>query len=128
MNSLPVRSERAAAYGWEDRSYLNDHPSAPRDLIQAFVGKAHSVQVFEHESMHGVVWQLLFRRHDGGSQFGWTELQRMKNELVGEDAVAIEIFPAESEVVDQANCRHLWVLAPGVIDFGLSTKKRSETA
>lgn len=39
----------------------------------------------------------------------WRDLQRIKNELCGEGDVGVEIFPRESEVMDQANMTHLWV-------------------
>jgi hypothetical protein len=40
----------------------------------------------------------------------WDVIQQIKNEMAGEDAWAIEIFPAESEVVNEINRRHLWVV------------------
>lgn len=40
----------------------------------------------------------------------WDELQRIKNECLGEDTWCIEVFPAQSELVDVQNMRHLWVL------------------
>ena len=40
----------------------------------------------------------------------WDELQRIKNECLGEDACCIEVYPAESDLVNVSNMRHLWVL------------------
>ena len=39
---------------------------------------------------------------------GWDTLQQLKNEYLGEDACAIEVFPPQHEVVDEINRRHLW--------------------
>lgn len=40
----------------------------------------------------------------------WDELQRIKNECLGEDVWCVEVYPAQDDVVDVANMRHLWVL------------------
>lgn len=40
----------------------------------------------------------------------WWEAQRLKNEIAGEGATAVEVYPPQSEVVDAADAYHLWVL------------------
>lgn len=40
----------------------------------------------------------------------WDELQRIKNECLGPDVWCVEVYPAEDDVMDVANMRHLWVL------------------
>lgn len=52
---------------------------------------------------------LCIRRHDGANRTNWREFQQIKNELVGPEHEAIELFPAESRLVDTANEYHLWV-------------------
>lgn len=39
----------------------------------------------------------------------WDDLQRLKNECGRGDKDAFEIFPADRDVVNVANMRHLWV-------------------
>lgn len=41
----------------------------------------------------------------------WIELQRLKAEAGFADRDAVEVFPAEADVVNVANMRHLWVMA-----------------
>lgn len=48
----------------------------------------------------------------------WPEMQRIKDEIAGVDATAIEVYPPKSEVVDEADMFHLWVLR-GRLPFGL---------
>ncbi len=48
----------------------------------------------------------------------WPEMQRIKDELAGVDATAIEVYPPKAEVIDQADMFHIWVL-PGKLPFGL---------
>lgn len=40
----------------------------------------------------------------------WDELQRLKREAGHGDRVAVEVFPPDSDVVNVANVRHLWLL------------------
>lgn len=40
----------------------------------------------------------------------WDDLQRLKRECGYGDADAIEVFPADADVVNVANMRHLWVM------------------
>ena len=40
----------------------------------------------------------------------WQHFQWIKNQLVGEEHEALELYPAESRMVNSANQYHLWVL------------------
>jgi hypothetical protein len=83
------------------------------DLLSFWKNNVYSVQLYRRETAHGDVTQLVVRRHDEEPVKGWDDLQRVKNELVGEERTAIEIYPPEDEVVDQAPLRHLFVLPRG---------------
>ena len=52
---------------------------------------------------------LSIKDHDRTARHDWRDLQRIKNELVGPEYEAIEIYPAESRLVDTANQYHLYV-------------------
>lgn len=54
---------------------------------------------------------LSIKRQDRSATHDWRHLQRIKNEIVGPENEAVELFPAESRLVDAANQFHLWVLA-----------------
>jgi len=56
-----------------------------------------------------VVW-LSIKRHDKEPIHDWRDLQRIKNEVVGETAEAMEIYPAESRLMDASNQYHLFAL------------------
>lgn len=54
----------------------------------------------------------------------WRDLQHIKNELCGEDREALEIYPAESRLVDTANQYHLWVMPKDAqIPFGFTHRE-----
>lgn len=48
--------------------------------------------------------------HDGA--ISWDELQAIKAKVWGDEARAIELYPALSAVVNNGNWRHLWRLGP----------------
>lgn len=56
---------------------------------------------------------LSIKRNDRHVIRDWRHLQQIKNEIVGPEAEAIELFPAEPRLVDQANQYHLWCRPAG---------------
>ena len=54
-----------------------------------------------------VVW-LSIKQRDKEPIHDWRDLQQIKNEVVGEEAEAIEIYPAASRKMDVANQYHLF--------------------
>lgn len=52
-------------------------------------------------------------RHD------WREFQQLKNHLVGDEWEGIELYPAESRLVDPSNRFYLWCIPKDVIPWGL---------
>lgn len=130
----PKLPERPADWGpWEWRNHLtntraSEYRTAPlaadyptrMQLKRACLNNVYSVQFFERDSIWGLIDHLLLRRHDEGLAFPWADLQRIKDELCGPERVAVEVFPPQAQLVDDANCRHLWVLPIGfVLPFGL---------
>jgi hypothetical protein len=58
-----------------------------------------------------------------GDRPTWWEAQRIKNEIAGQNATAVEVYPPQSEVVDDADAYHLWVL-PTSLGFSLHSNAR----
>ena len=56
-----------------------------------------------------IVWHLSIKRHDKQPVHDWRDMQAIKNLLCGAEAEAIELYPAESRLIDQANQYHLFV-------------------
>lgn len=52
----------------------------------------------------------------------WRDMQRIKNEICGEDATAVQVMPPASELVDEADMYHMWVL-PGRLPFTLAYRR-----
>jgi hypothetical protein len=50
---------------------------------------------------------------DGSARHDWREFQRIKNDVVGPEWEAIELYPAESRLLDPSNYYLLWC-APAI--------------
>ena len=61
----------------------------------------------------GVVYHLAIRTASS-LEPPWRDKQRIKNELFGSEAHAVEVMPRASELVDEADMYHMWVLPPSV--------------
>lgn len=73
---------------------------------------------------------LSIKRLDREPIHDFRELQAIKNELVGPENEGVELYPAESRLVDSANQFHLWVLASPDerFPFGFSSRLVTDEA
>lgn len=76
-----------------------------------FSNDTYLVNVSKVYCQLGEVIHLSIKRHDNEPVRSWSDLQEIKNLLVGPEHEAIEIYPAESRLVDMAPQYHLWVFA-----------------
>jgi hypothetical protein len=67
---------------------------------------------------------LNIARCDGEPCTSWRDFQEIKNELVGTENEGVELFPAESRLVDTANQYHLWVMADSHYRFPFGYQRR----
>lgn len=70
---------------------------------------------FMEERGKGGALHLSIKRYDREPIRDWRHLQSIKNEICGWSREGMELFPAESRLVDQANQTHLWVMPAGVV-------------
>lgn len=57
---------------------------------------------------------------DGSRNISWAVKQEIKNEIFGENRVAIEVFPETKKLVDAIDVYHLWIFPKGyVLPFGI---------
>jgi hypothetical protein len=69
----------------------------------------------------GITW-LSIKRYDRAPIRNWRHFQQIKNEVCGPEREAVELFPSEARVADNANQYHLWVFPEGMpIPFGFPT-------
>lgn len=81
--------------------------------LETYLNSIYQVQVRSVEEDPGAdnipIKHLSIKRIDKKPIRDWRHLQRIKNEIVGPEYEAVELFPAESRLVDTANQYHLWV-------------------
>jgi hypothetical protein len=88
-----------------------------------FVNSIYQVSVwYERSDVFGDIAHLSIKTHDKQARHDWRELQRIKNELCGEEAEAVELYPAESRVVDTANQYHLFVFREYKVPLGFQER------
>lgn len=81
-----------------NRFFVQVHKPTPSGHVRISVGRTAHTRL---------------RWKDGIS---WDDLQRMKNEAGFRDHDAVEVYPRESDRINVANLRHLWV-CPQPLDF-----------
>lgn len=71
---------------------------------------------------------LMIRRIDRQPIHNWSHFQQIKNELLGEECEAIEIYPKVSRLVDDKNHYHLWgSRSPAYqFPFGIESRKPAD--
>lgn len=111
----------------------------PFETLAATVGGADGVTGTLHENSRyqvvrreypegpfGPYVHLTIRSRDGSPRHDWRDFQRIKNELVGEEAEGVELYPAESRLVDTANHYHLWVFPSYRFPLGMTQRETSD--
>lgn len=82
------------------------HMEAMNANEQIFINNRYQVHV--RPMGDGGMYHLSIRRMDRQPIHDWRDLQEIKNQLLGPECEAVEIYPAESRKVDSANQYHLW--------------------
>jgi len=99
-----------------DASYVLSLPKKQRDNMLdsvAWKNDTYTVAVRDHSYGCQTLKHLSIKRNDREVIHDWRDLQEIKNMLVGKECEGIEIYPAESRLVDTANQYHLWVFPKG---------------
>jgi len=79
----------------------------------------HEAQVTERTTPYGPMRRLSVWRRDGKEGISWDTLQEIKNDLLGPEIEAVEVYPAQVRVVNEAAMRHLWEWPAGMRPLGI---------
>lgn len=82
------------------------------------VFKNSAYTVFRRKRSDGTI-HLSIRRNDRQPCRDWRDFQHIKNELCGPEWEGLELYPAQSRLVDAANQYHLWC-TPERLPFGFN--------
>ena len=73
----------------------------------------------------GGMTELSIRRNDREYPRDWRHFQKIKNDICGSEREGVELYPAESRLVDAANQFHIWVLPLGMtFPFGYNAGRQ----
>jgi len=79
----------------------------------------------QRREMQGGMVHINIRRRDGGPILrDWRHFQQIKNEMLGDECEAVELYPAESRKVDSSNKYHLWGYADPTWRFPIGMETR----
>lgn len=96
----------------EDEVWLND-------TYQVNVRRMKAADEGAPDMVH-----LSIKRRDKAPVTDWRDKQAIKNQLVGPECEGVELYPAESRMVDTANQYHLWCIADPTFRFPFGWQKR----
>lgn len=101
-------------------------PGAPE--AEVYLNSRYQVFVtrFDIDAPFGECVHLSIKLRDKKAWHDWRDMQRIKNELVGPEVEAVELFPAESRLMDTANQYHLWCFPAFKFPFGYKVREVSE--
>lgn len=93
------------------------NPKAPEWMTRAFRNNRYTVMIDDNaQTTHGSAIRAMVQKHDDTPiTFHWREMQKIKNEIFGDETVAVEYFPAESELQDIHNIYWMWIYPPKVL-------------
>lgn len=116
---------------WEEVKHTSDfaHGGAVHTCKRHVLNNFFVIQITEEQTQEfGTVDHLWILRRDRLPIMTWEILHEIKNQVCGEDAVAIEVFPRASDFVQNPpNMRHLYVLPKGrVLSFGLHAPRKGK--
>lgn len=116
----PTFEEIKTMTGWPD-----DRAREHSKLLQGhhiWVNNLYQVNVeYADTEVNGGIGfaHLIVRRRDGRPIRSWTHFQQIKNELIGPQCEAVELYPAERNLVDAKDHYHLWAFTSPEHNFGI---------
>ena len=134
---LPATDATIAAYAsLEGRTFeaVKQDVEAQPPLVAFQNGRGpadYIVIVEEHTTGTGrMMFWLSIKRNDRLPIHDWRDLQEIKNMIIGPEYEAVELYPAEDRVVDEANQFHLFVMGDPLFrwDFGYSEGSKNYAA
>jgi len=98
---------------FEGKVSLNECMKLLIQMQREIIWRSEHYQVaLDYEPKHGFKGMKLLhisvKRLDKEPIHDWRDLQAIKNRFAGDEAEALELYPAESRKVDSANQFHLW--------------------
>jgi hypothetical protein len=113
-----IRKDLLQKWLSKDPTIISLIPAAGEDAVRAWID--HYLEDLKNDTTYvnnkyqvavrtsGEMVHLSIRRLDRQACRDWRDFQEIKNQLIGPECEAVELYPAESRLVDGANQYHLW--------------------
>jgi hypothetical protein len=109
---------------WTEFEQMGVHAEILKEgFSECYKNSRYTVLWRNVESRMGELVHLSIKRNDRLPIHDWRDLQRIKNEILGPEHEAMELYPAESRVVDTANQYHLWCFLGERAPFGYEAQR-----
>ena len=107
-----------------ERVNLSGRTFVPAGMTRAYRNTRYTVMVYDNSpTSHGPAIRVMVQKHDDTPiLFHWRELNKIKDEIFGEETVAVEYYPAKSKLVDDHNIYWLWIFPAGVLPIPFAGK------
>jgi len=85
--------------------------AVPKWCTRAFFNNRYFVTINDNaKTTKGTATVAMIQNHFNNPIVNhWMEIYKIKNEIFGEDAVAVEFYPKKSELIDDKNIYWIWV-------------------
>lgn len=89
----------------------------PNWMTRAYINNRYVVMINDNtETDKSKAIRAMVQRHDDTPiPNHWSELQKIKNELFGEETTGIEYYPKESLLMNDHNIYWLWIFPEGIL-------------
>jgi len=96
---------------------LTNRAFIPNGMTRSFMNNRYVVMIYDNTlTTKGFAIKCLIQKHDNTPiENHWSELQSIKNEIFGDDIMAIEYYPKEIELINDYNIYWLWIYPDGVL-------------
>jgi D-lyxose ketol-isomerase len=90
---------------------LTKAPFIPKGMTRAFRNTRYTVMVYDNEpTTKGTATKVMVQKYDDTPILRhWSEMQKIKNEIFGEETTAVEYYPAQSKLIDVHNIYWFWI-------------------
>jgi len=89
----------------------------PEFITRAYMNNRYVVMISDNQKIGNVIAiRAMIQRHDDKPiPNHWREIQSIKNEIFGLEEIAVEFYPRQRHVIDDANIYWIWIFPKGVL-------------
>lgn len=100
---------------------LSTAKAVPPGMTRAFRNNRFTVMIYDRSlTTKGVATRVMIQSHyNEPIQRHWSTIQKIKNDIFGEETTAVEYYPAKSKLIDDHNIYWIWIFPEDVLPIPL---------